>query len=106
MTAVVTVFQQAVTAAERLLAPYLVLVNPRFDPEAIPARRRLLARYSKLLHCLLRWRKYTGERFGIGEAATRLVGECMVPVAETGWEVGGEERMRKVGRVSPFPFLV
>lgn len=91
-----TVYHQAVAASEATLAPYIALVNPRFDPEAIPARNRLLARLSKLLQCILRWRKYTGEKFGVGEMATRLVAKCMLPVAETGWEVGGGDRMRKV----------
>jgi GC-rich sequence DNA-binding factor len=45
---------------------------------------------------IVRWRKYTGERFGIGELATRLVARCIAPVADGGWDVGGEECVRKV----------
>jgi len=66
-----------------------------FDPQAPPARRRFLARRLKLVRNLSRWRKYTGERFGVGELVTRVLRECMIPVAEGGWEVGGTEIMAK-----------
>ncbi|EIN12920.1 hypothetical protein PUNSTDRAFT_97886 [Punctularia strigosozonata HHB-11173 SS5] len=101
LKAAVSVFSDAVTAMTNVITPYMTLVNPRFDPEAIPARRRLLTKQSKLLQCMLQWRKYTGEKFGMGELVTTLVGECMLPIAETGWEVGGEERMRKVVAALP-----
>jgi GC-rich sequence DNA-binding factor len=96
LKAVFSVFSDAVSAMDGIVTPHMAVVNPRFDPEAIPARRRLLARQSKLLHSMLRWRKHTGEKFGIGQLVTMFVGECMLPIAETGWDVGGEERMRKV----------
>ena len=89
-------FQRAVTSTESTLAPFLSTNNPRFDPEAIPARRRYLNRNSKLLTNMTRWRKFTGERFGIGLLITTLATNCMLPVAEGGWEVGGEEILRKV----------
>ena len=89
------VFQRATTAAEESLAPYLALNKPRFDPEAIPARRRYLWRCYKLLSNMVRWRKYAGERYGLGNVITSLLAKCMLPVAESGWEVGGEECMRK-----------
>lgn len=89
-------FREAVTDMEDTLVPFLALNRPRFDPEAIPARWRVLARQRKLLSNILQWRKYTGELFGIGQLATRLVQQCVVPIAESGWEVGGEEGLRKV----------
>ncbi|KAH9948863.1 nineteen complex-related protein 2-domain-containing protein [Amylocystis lapponica] len=93
---VLNVLQMAVESTETLLASYLALNNPRFNPEAIPARRRFLTRRYKLLRNMLQWRKYSGERFGLGRLASKLVDSCMLPVAESGWEVGGEEYMRKV----------
>ncbi|KAH7098970.1 nineteen complex-related protein 2-domain-containing protein [Auriculariales sp. MPI-PUGE-AT-0066] len=68
---------------------------PSFDPQAPPARRRFLARRLKLLRNLVRWRKYSGERFGAGELVTRLLQEGMLPVAESGWDVGGGDVLRK-----------
>ena len=94
-----TVFQRAVAAAEAALVPYLALNKPRFDPDAIPARRRYLQRLMKLLSNILRWRKYAGERFGLGMIITTLLMKGILPVAESGWEVGGEEVLRKVGLV-------
>ncbi|KAJ3556790.1 hypothetical protein NM688_g1824 [Phlebia brevispora] len=90
-----TVFQRAVAVTETALTPYLALNNPRFDPEAIPARRRYLTRQYKLLSNMLRWRKYAGERFGLGNLITTLLTKCMLPIAESGWDVGGEIIMRK-----------
>ena len=78
------------------LAPFLELNQPRFDPQAIPARRRFLARRHKLLRNILQWRKHAGDRYGLSNLVTRLVISSMVPAAESGWEVGGEEIMRKV----------
>ncbi|KAH9851709.1 nineteen complex-related protein 2-domain-containing protein [Lenzites betulinus] len=97
-----TAFTTAITAHETTLAPFLALREPpRFDPAAIPARRRVLARAHKLLRTLLAWRRYAGDRYGLGALATRLVARGMLPVAETGWEVGGEEVMRKVAQALP-----
>ena len=45
---------------------------------------------------MVRWRKATGEKFGIGQSMTGLVDAVMLPVADSGWEVGGEDAMRKV----------
>ncbi|OCH90931.1 hypothetical protein OBBRIDRAFT_563603 [Obba rivulosa] len=101
LKSVMSAFQDAVSSSETLASTYLALNNPRFDPEAIPARRRYLARRYKLLRDLVSWRKYTGERFGIGALVKRLVDNCILPVAEGGWEVGGEEYMRKVVAVLP-----
>lgn len=96
LKSVFVVFQGAVDSTDSALTPYLALNQPRFDPEAIPARRRYLTRRYKLLRNLFQWRKYSGERFGLGQLAQRLVGNAMLPVADGGWEVGGEECMRKV----------
>ena len=96
LKSVYTVFSNAVETSVATLVPYLSLNQPLFDPEAIPARKRYLARRRKLLNNILRWRKYTGERFGIGLLVTQLLNDCMLPVAESGWEVGGEECMKKV----------
>ncbi|KZV86977.1 hypothetical protein EXIGLDRAFT_621222 [Exidia glandulosa HHB12029] len=100
LKAVLSTFREAVTSTS-LLVQQCVNGNasargPVFDPQAPPARRRSLARRLKLLRNLVRWRKYTGEKFGVGELATQLLRECMLPIAESGWEVGGEEIMRKV----------
>lgn len=96
LKSVYLVFQRAVDAAEATTTPYLALNQPRFDPESVPARKRYLARCRKLLNNIIRWRKYTGERFGIGLLLTKLVSNCMLPVAESGWDVGCEEVMKKV----------
>ena len=89
-------FQQVVVEMEILISQYRALNQPRFDPEAIPARQRFLARRVKLLQNILQWRQYTGEKFGVGELATRLVSNSILLVAESGWQVGGEECIRKV----------
>ncbi|KAG6891529.1 hypothetical protein C0992_005064 [Termitomyces sp. T32_za158] len=96
--AVVTSFQTAIADTETLLTKFKAVRRglPAFEPEAIPARRRFLSRRVKLLRNLLRWRKHTGERFGVGTLVTRLLEQCVVDVAETGWEVGGEDIARTV----------
>jgi GC-rich sequence DNA-binding factor len=91
-----TVFQAVITDSMTLNRPYLALNNPRFDPEAFPARQRFLRRRIKLLRNILLWRKYTGEKYGIGELAVRLVSGIIVPIAETGWDIGGQEAVREV----------
>ena len=96
LKSVYTVFVDAIAATEATVAPFLELNQARFDPAAIPARRRFLMRRYKLLRNLLQWRKYAGDRYGLGALASKLVSKIMLPVAETGWEVGGEETMRKV----------
>ncbi|TBU23747.1 GCFC-domain-containing protein [Dichomitus squalens] len=101
LKSVYTVFNTAITEIETTLAPFIELNQPRFDPQAIPARRRVLARQYKLLRDLLQWRKHAGDRYGLGNLTTRLVTSSMLPVAESGWEVGGEEMMRKVAQALP-----
>ncbi|GBE83032.1 nineteen complex-related protein 2-domain-containing protein [Sparassis latifolia] len=101
LKSVYIVLQAAVASTESFLPSYLALSKSRFDPEAIPARRRFLTRQCKLLYNIINWRKYSGEKYGIGQLATRLVDSCMLPVADSGWEVGGEETIRKVVQVLP-----
>jgi len=101
LKSVYTSFLTSITTVTTLLEPYIALDRPQFDPEAIPARQRFLARRIKLLQNILRWRKYTGEKFGIGELAMRLVSRCIFPVAESGWEVGGEESVSKIVSLLP-----
>lgn len=101
-------FRQAVDEHAILIQPYLELRGIskfEFDPEAIPARQRFLCRRYKLLINFLRWRKYTGEKFGASELISRLINQCMRPIAETGWEVGGERVMEKASTYN-FPFLI
>jgi GC-rich sequence DNA-binding factor len=70
--------------------------GPGFDPESIVARQRFMKRIVKIIENIVRWRKYTKERDGLGLIATDLVGTILYPVAQEGWEVGGEENIRKV----------
>ena len=66
-----------------------------FDPESILARQRFMRRIQKLVEGVMRWRRYTKERDGLGILVTDLVnvlGEISLP----GWEVGGEDLVRKV----------
>lgn len=90
-------FESAIADTESQISKYRSSRRaPAFDPETIPVRRRFLARRVKLLQNLLRWRKHTGERFGVGALTTRLVDGCIVDVAQYGWEAGGDEFARQV----------
>ena len=95
-------FQAAIVETETLLSKYKTAQQSvfGFNLEAIPGRKRFLCRRVKLLRNLLRWRKYTGERFGLGLLIGRLVEGCILAVAETGWDVGGEEILRLVNSQS------
>ncbi|KAF8964319.1 nineteen complex-related protein 2-domain-containing protein [Flammula alnicola] len=103
LKSVMNAFQSAISASESSTAKYMsgYRSRARFDPEAIPARRRFLNRHVKLLKNLLSWRKYTGERFGLGILIGKLVEGCIITVAESGWEVGGEDTARKVVNMLP-----
>jgi GC-rich sequence DNA-binding factor len=90
------VFQAALDAEEKLIGSYLEANQPRFDPEAIPARRKYLNRRVKLVQTLLRWRKHYGKAPGIEGLVKRVVDVVIIPVADGGWEVCGEECLRKV----------
>ena len=96
LKSVLAAFQAAVDEEERLLGPYLKVNQSRFDPEAIPARRRYLNRRVKLVQTLVRWRKHSGQSSGVEGLVKRAVDAFIVPVADGGWDVGGEECLRKV----------
>ncbi|PFH46529.1 hypothetical protein AMATHDRAFT_154582 [Amanita thiersii Skay4041] len=100
-------FESAIINTEKLIARFTAASRtiPAFDPEAIPARRRFLTRRVKLLQNLLKWRKYTGERFSVGLLATKLVEDCFLEIAETGWEAGGEQLTRQVASMLPNELL-
>jgi len=90
-------FEKAVTDAEQHLNKYFsIATGPSFNPETIPARRRFLARRVKLLANLLRWRKSMGNHHGDGLLVTRIVNGCVLKAAESGWDVGGEDIVKKV----------
>ncbi|KAF4590038.1 hypothetical protein EYR40_009567 [Pleurotus pulmonarius] len=97
LKSVYTVFDRATLQTEELIARSREAAprQPVFDPEAIPARSRFLARRVKLVQNLMRWRKFTGEVYGAGEMANRLVDGCIRSVAEEGWDVGGEVAVQK-----------
>ncbi|KAG0704255.1 GCFC-domain-containing protein [Suillus ampliporus] len=101
LKSVYSVFEQSVSTSESLLAPFVTLNRPVFDPDAIAARRRLLRHASKFLDTLIRWRKYTGEKMGIGDLCVRHMNNVVLPIAESGWEVGGEEIAREMIAVLP-----
>ncbi|KAJ4501398.1 nineteen complex-related protein 2-domain-containing protein [Lentinula lateritia] len=101
--AVIACFTKAVSENEALLAKFNSAGHgsaSTFNPEAIPARKRYLARQLKLISNLTRWRKSTGELFGIGQLITRVVDGCM-DVADSGWDVGGEEALKKIVPMLP-----
>ncbi|KDQ09945.1 hypothetical protein BOTBODRAFT_36752 [Botryobasidium botryosum FD-172 SS1] len=102
LKAVIQTFRTAVSESATALQPWLSSsLPPAFDPASIPARRRYLTRQLKLLANLVRWRKHTGDRFGAGELLQRLVEEVMLPVARSGWDVGGQEIMQKAVKALP-----
>jgi GC-rich sequence DNA-binding factor len=98
---VLTIFQHAVNDIMSLQDPFLAQNNPPFHPEGIPARKRVLARQEKLMINIIRWRRYTKSPFGIDEVAKSLLVNCILPVARSGWEVGGEECMRRIAQQLP-----
>ena len=48
---------------------------------------------------MLRWRRYTEERFGVGALVERLVEGVILYAAEGGWEVGGADLAGKVSKI-------
>lgn len=90
-------FQNAITDTETSLTKFKsVQPLPSFNPDSVPSRRRFLCRRVKLLRNLLRWRKYTGKRLGLDVLVGRLVDVCILEVAQSGWDVGGEDISRQV----------
>ena len=99
LKSVMKTFQNAVTDTETILAKYKsVQPLPAFNPDSIRSRRRFLFRRVKLLKNLLKWRKYLGERLGLDVLVGRLLDVCILEVAQSGWDVGGEEITRYVCR--------
>lgn len=96
LKSVYTVFDNATFNVENVLTPFVKLNYSPFDPEGVPARERLLSRSIKLLENMLRWRGYAGDKHAFGELCVRLVNNCILGIAESGWEVGGEQKMREV----------
>ncbi|KAG8809424.1 hypothetical protein FRC17_003451 [Serendipita sp. 399] len=81
------------------VAPHAKQNLPTFDPEAISARQRYMKRVVKLIQNVMAWRRYAKERFGIGRLITRLL-EVLFVVSQGGWDIGGEEMVRKVRLVT------
>jgi GC-rich sequence DNA-binding factor len=79
-----------------LQEPYLALDSVPFHPEAIAARSRRLAHQEKLITNILRWRRHTSSVFGIDEVLKNLLVKCVLPIAKTGWEVGGQGYVHRV----------
>jgi len=96
LKSVLAAFQAAVDEEERVLGPYLEVNQSRFDPEAIPARKRYLNRRVKLIQTLLKWRKHSGGSSGVESLVKHTLDVFIMPVADGGWEVGGEQCLRKV----------
>lgn len=96
LKSVFSIFQDAVNGFISSQDPFFRVDNPPFHPEAIVARLRLLARQEKLMINIVRWRRYTGSLFGVDEAVENLLLNCILPVARSGWEVGGEVCVRRV----------
>jgi len=91
-------FREAIEATRVLILPSLNPHNPppTFDPASIKSRRRFLIRRTKLLMNLTAWRKVIGELSEIDELIRKLLVDVMLPIAQSGWDVGGQEIMSKV----------
>ncbi|KAG7098864.1 hypothetical protein E1B28_000767 [Marasmius oreades] len=98
-------FETVISEIEEQLSRYTSTASarptPPFDPESVPSRQRYLTRQLKLLTNLLKWRKSTGERFGLGRSVTRLVDNVIIIVADSGWEVGGADVVQTVSGMLP-----
>ena len=66
-----------------------------FHPDSLSARLRFMIRAARLLSNLLRWRRYTKERHGLGLLCGEILSDVLLPVARGGWEVGGSDALRK-----------
>jgi GC-rich sequence DNA-binding factor len=96
LKAVLGVFQNTVDGLRSSQDPFLALNKPPFHPGAIAARKRLLSRQEKLMTSIISWRRYTNSLFGIDEVVKNLLVNCILPLAMSGWEVGGEECVHRV----------
>ncbi|KAJ7677425.1 nineteen complex-related protein 2-domain-containing protein [Mycena rosella] len=89
LKSVLIAFQTAIADTEKLVEKYKLSASAGgFDPASIPARTRFLNRRMKLLRNIIKWRKYTGDRFGIGESISRLVDGSICGIARDGWDGG------------------
>lgn len=79
-----------------LQEPFLGSDSAPFHPGAIAARSRRLAHQEKLMTNILRWRKYTSSVVGLDEVLKNLLVKCVLPIAKTGWEVGGQDSVHRV----------
>jgi GC-rich sequence DNA-binding factor len=97
LKSIFNVFSAAVSDSEALLQHHNASSSQpsSFNPESIPARRRILARQSKLLANILRWRRFCKDRLALNTLVTRQLNLINV-YAGTGWEVGGQEFMQKI----------
>ncbi|KAF8887184.1 nineteen complex-related protein 2-domain-containing protein [Infundibulicybe gibba] len=104
----VAVFESAIADTEDILATFTSVHHgaTAFNPEAIPARRRFLARRIKLLRNMVQWRKFTGERFGMSQLITKLADGPILVVADSGWEVGGEAVARHIAEMLPNDLII
>ncbi|KAI9443190.1 GCFC-domain-containing protein [Lactarius indigo] len=84
-----------------LQEPFLATDGAPFHPGAIAARTRLLAHQEKLMTNILRWRRYSNSLFGIDEVTRSLLVNCILPIAKTGWEVGGQVYVHRIVRQLP-----
>ncbi|KAI0053189.1 hypothetical protein FA95DRAFT_1552680 [Auriscalpium vulgare] len=101
MKAITSAFSAALDALLAAQKPYLAVAVAPFSPDAVPARRRALARQRKLLAGLVRWRRCARGLYGVDALVAALLEEGMVPLAQSGWEVGGEEGVRAAVRMLP-----
>jgi GC-rich sequence DNA-binding factor len=94
---VITTFEAAISSTLDLIQQYTAVQRSApFNPDVISSRKRFLTRRTKLLDNLLRWRKFTGERFGIGQLIEKLINATIMSFAEDGWDAGGEAIVRQV----------
>jgi len=98
---VLIAFQHALNDLASLQEPFLASDIAPFHPGAIAARNRLLAHQEKLITNILRWRKYTNSFFGMDEVVRNLLVKYILPIAKTGWEVGGQVYIHKIFQQLP-----
>ncbi|KAJ3784612.1 nineteen complex-related protein 2-domain-containing protein [Lentinula aff. detonsa] len=105
--AVISCFAEVVSENEALLVKYTADYQSAsgFNPEAIPARKRYLAQQVKLIKNLIKWRKSTGELFGVGQLITRVLDGLILNAADSGWDVGGEEALKEIASILPKDLL-
>ena len=63
-----------------------------------------MIRAARLLSNLLRWRRYTKERHGLGLLCGEILSDVLLPVARGGWDVGAGDALRKASSYYVFRF--